>query len=144
MRVYGLTGGIASGKSTVAKILRSKGIPVVDADVVAREVVAPNSIGLKKIVDHFGEGILGDDGDLDRKKLGEIVPICFCLTWAVRPLHSRPAIGDVRENSTLNMATAHTLHLEILNVGYGYSILRFLLIAFVVVASTGLIFAEQT
>jgi dephospho-CoA kinase len=73
MRVYGLTGGIASGKSTVAKMLHSKGIPVVDADVVAREVVAPNSIGLKKIVDHFGEGILGDDGALDRQKLGKIV-----------------------------------------------------------------------
>ena len=49
MRVYGLTGGIASGKSTVADILRSKNIPVVDADVVAREVVAPNTSGLQKI-----------------------------------------------------------------------------------------------
>ena len=73
MRVYGLTGGIASGKSTVAEILRSKNIPVVDADVVAREIVAPNTSGLQKIVEHFGIEILCEDGTLNRQKLGNIV-----------------------------------------------------------------------
>lgn len=73
MRVYGLTGGIASGKSTVAKILRSKNIPVVDADIVAREIVAPNTTGLQKIVEHFGSEILCEDGTLNRQKLGDII-----------------------------------------------------------------------
>ena len=73
MLVYGLTGGIACGKSTVAKMLLDKGFPVIDADIVAREVVAPNTIGLQKIVEHFGADVLQADGSLDRKKLGDLV-----------------------------------------------------------------------
>jgi dephospho-CoA kinase len=69
----GLTGGIASGKSTVARILRELGVSVVDADVVAREVVAPGTVGLEKVVEAFGTGVLQDDGTLDRKKLGALV-----------------------------------------------------------------------
>ncbi len=73
MRVFGLTGGIASGKSTVAARLRARGVPVVDADVVAREVVAVGTPGLARIVDTFGVGVLDAGGSLDRKALASLV-----------------------------------------------------------------------
>lgn len=71
--IVGLTGGIASGKSTVGRIFRELGVQVVDADLVAREVVAKGSEGLAEVVRAFGEGVLAHDGSLDRKKMGEIV-----------------------------------------------------------------------
>ncbi|GLB34524.1 putative dephospho-CoA kinase [Lyophyllum shimeji] len=73
MLVIGLTGGIATGKSTVSKLLKDKNVPVVDADVLARQVVQPGTPGLAKIVKEFGPEILLPDGTLDRKKLGTIV-----------------------------------------------------------------------
>lgn len=73
MHVFGLTGGIASGKSTVAARLRERGVPVVDADELAREVVAKGTAGLAAIVEHFGPTVLMADGSLDRAKLGELV-----------------------------------------------------------------------
>lgn len=73
MRVFGLTGGIASGKSTVAALLRELGAPVVDADALAREVVAPGSPGLAEIVARFGDQVLLPDGQLDRKQVGALV-----------------------------------------------------------------------
>lgn len=69
----GLTGGIASGKSTVLTYFKDKGIPYIDADVVAREVVEPGTEGLKAIVDTFGSHVLQDDGTLNREALGAIV-----------------------------------------------------------------------
>jgi dephospho-CoA kinase len=71
--VIGLTGGIASGKSTVSDLFREYNIPVVDADVVAREVVEPGEPALAAIVKGFGENILLPDGTLDRPKLGSII-----------------------------------------------------------------------
>ncbi|TFK63767.1 CoaE-domain-containing protein, partial [Pluteus cervinus] len=73
--VVGLTGGIATGKSTVSTLLKAQGIPVVDADIIAREVVEPGTPAFKKIVKVFGEEntILLEDGTLDRKKLGSII-----------------------------------------------------------------------
>ncbi|SDM89210.1 dephospho-CoA kinase [Fictibacillus solisalsi] len=71
--IIGLTGGIASGKSTVSNLLRSYGLPVVDADVIARQVVEQGHPAYEKIVEHFGENILDDAGNIDRKKLGSIV-----------------------------------------------------------------------
>jgi dephospho-CoA kinase len=71
--VVGLTGGIASGKSTVARAFAQRGIPVVDADILAREVVAPGSPGLAAIVESFGTGVLLEDGTLDRKQVGAMV-----------------------------------------------------------------------
>ncbi len=71
--VVGLTGGIACGKSTVAAIFVELGVPVVDADQIAREVVAPGSEGLAEVVREFGADVLGPDGALDRKALGAIV-----------------------------------------------------------------------
>jgi dephospho-CoA kinase len=72
VHVFGLTGGIASGKSTVAARLRARGVPVIDADEVAREVVAPGTDGLAALVDSFGAAILDAGGALDRKALARV------------------------------------------------------------------------
>ncbi len=73
MRLFGLTGGIASGKSTVAAVFRREGVPVIDADEVAREVVRPGEPALAAIVATFGQAVLLTDGTLDRKRLGALV-----------------------------------------------------------------------
>lgn len=73
MRIVGLTGGIASGKSTVSNLFKAHGIPVVDADIVARNVLKKGTGGWKKVVAAFGEDILLDNGEVDRAKLGQIV-----------------------------------------------------------------------
>ncbi|ACJ31395.1 Dephospho-CoA kinase [Shewanella piezotolerans WP3] len=69
--IVGLTGGIGSGKTTVANLFADLGVVLVDADIVAREVVSPGSEGLAAIVKHFGADILLSDGNLDRSKLRE-------------------------------------------------------------------------
>lgn len=71
--VVGLTGGIASGKTTVSRMFADLGIPVIDADDLAREVVEPGTPGLQQIVDEFGEDVLDEDGQLDRKKVADLV-----------------------------------------------------------------------
>ena len=73
--VIGLTGGIASGKSTVAKLLVERGATVIDADQLARQVVEPGQPALAELVARFGAAILTADGQLDRKRLGAIT---FC------------------------------------------------------------------
>lgn len=73
MLKVGLTGGIGSGKSAVSSALSSYGAVVVDADAIAREVVASGTPGLAEVVAEFGEGVLAPDGSLDRPALGEIV-----------------------------------------------------------------------
>jgi dephospho-CoA kinase len=70
--VFGLTGGIASGKSTVSRRLSARGVPVVDADEVARAVVRPGTAGLAALTEAFGPGILAPDGTLDRKALAAV------------------------------------------------------------------------
>jgi dephospho-CoA kinase len=69
MRVVGLTGGIATGKSTVARLFRAWGAEVVDADQVARDVVAPGTSGFSAVVAAFGPGVVAGDGALDRAAL---------------------------------------------------------------------------
>lgn len=69
MKVVGLTGGIATGKSTVAARLRDLGVPVIDADSIAREIVEPGRPALARIVDAFGPDVLDADGRLDRKAM---------------------------------------------------------------------------
>lgn len=71
--ILGLTGGISSGKSTVSNYFLKKGFDVVDADLVAKEVVEPRTPGLARVVAHFGSKILTAEGRLDRKALGEII-----------------------------------------------------------------------
>lgn len=73
MRIIGLTGGIASGKSTVSNLFKMNGIPVVDADVVARDVLKKGTGGWKRVVAAFGEDILQRNGEVDRTRLGQIV-----------------------------------------------------------------------
>ena len=91
MHLFGLTGGIASGKSSVSSLLEELDCPIIDADVIAREgcfvvvvvvvvviecffaVVEPGKPALKRIVEQFGEEVLLEDGRLDRKKLGAII-----------------------------------------------------------------------
>jgi dephospho-CoA kinase len=74
-RIYrvGLTGGIASGKSTVAKFFGALGVPILDSDTIAREVVEPGQPPLERLVERFGRGILTPDGHLDRPALRDIV-----------------------------------------------------------------------
>lgn len=71
--IFGITGSIACGKSTVTKFMRKAGIPVVDADIVAREVVVPGSEGLTQLINTFGTEYLSDDGTLNRPKLASLV-----------------------------------------------------------------------
>ena len=71
--LLGVTGGIATGKTTVANMLEQRGAPIIDFDVLARRVVEPDKPAWKDIVDYFGEEILLEDRTLDRKKLSGIV-----------------------------------------------------------------------
>ncbi len=92
----GLTGGIASGKSTVAKFFAALGVPIIDTDQVAREVVEPGQPPLERLVERFGRTILTADGHLDRPKLREIV---FSDPKARADLEAltHPAIGTAVE-----------------------------------------------
>ena len=73
MVVVGLTGGIGSGKSTVAAMLAARGAVVVDADAIARQVVEPGGPAYQPVVDRFGPGILGADATIDRRRLAAVV-----------------------------------------------------------------------
>lgn len=110
MRIIGLTGGIASGKSTVGRLLAQRGIPVIDADQLARRVVAPGSPGLADIVRRFGSGILAADGSLDRPALARIV---FADPASRRELEAitHPAIAKLAaaELSALKAAGTETV-----------------------------------
>lgn len=71
--IVALTGGIGSGKTTVANLFAELNVPIIDADIIARDVVKPNTPALKQISLHFGPQILNDDGSLNRRKLRDIV-----------------------------------------------------------------------
>lgn len=71
--VVGLTGGIASGKSTVANMLKEMGIEVIDADIEARKAVEIGEVAYEQIVTYFGEDVLNDDHTINRSRLGEII-----------------------------------------------------------------------
>lgn len=73
MKVIGLTGGIASGKSTVTKMLKAKEIPVCDVDMIAKEVIAKGSIGLQRLVEEFGETLLTAQQTLNRHELATMI-----------------------------------------------------------------------
>lgn len=96
MRIIGLTGGIASGKSSVARILEALGVVVVDADQLAREAVAPGEEAYLSIVAEFGNGILNPDRTINRQALGKVV---FADSSARRRLEriTHPAIARLAE-----------------------------------------------
>ncbi|MDX1900375.1 MAG: dephospho-CoA kinase [Gammaproteobacteria bacterium] len=73
MLIIGLTGGIGSGKSTVAELFAAKHIPIIDTDKLSHELTHPGQPALKEIIQHFGETVLNDDKTLDRKKLRHII-----------------------------------------------------------------------
>lgn len=68
-KILGITGGIASGKSTVAKLLQQQGVDIIDADVIARDIVAPGTNALATIAEHFGDDVLNEDASLNRALL---------------------------------------------------------------------------
>lgn len=105
MRLIGLTGGIASGKSTVAAIFERLGAQVVDADLLAREVVAPGEEALERIAAAFGAGVLTPDGALNRAALGEKV---FADQAARRTLEeiTHPAIRQRAEKRLARLRAA--------------------------------------
>lgn len=105
MLVWGLTGGIACGKSTVAKMIEDEGIPVFDADRIAREIVEPDQPGWKQIVAEFGEDVLAKDRSIDRAKLARIV---FSDPEARRKLEAftHPRIRDTIGQKILEAAGA--------------------------------------
>lgn len=96
MKVIGLTGGIASGKSTVARILERLGAVIIDADLLSREAVLPGTTAHNAIVSEFGPGILLPDANIDRKALGRII---FAAPQARRQLEAitHPAIAHLAE-----------------------------------------------
>ena len=94
MRVWGLTGNIGAGKSTVARLLAKRGVPVVDADQIAREVVAPGTEGLREIAARWPQ-VVSDQGVLDRKALAALV------------------FQDPRERAALNQITHPRIAFEV-------------------------------
>jgi dephospho-CoA kinase len=105
IRVFGLTGGLASGKSAVARMIRARGVPVLDADVVAREVAEKGSEGLAAIVEAFGEGVLAPDGSMDRAKVAEIVFADFAKLHALNDIiHPRIAALTAQRIAELEAA----------------------------------------
>jgi dephospho-CoA kinase len=105
VRVIGLTGGIGSGKSTFATLLRARGVPVLDADAYARAAVAPGAPALAEIARAFGPGVLAPDGSLDRAKVAAIV---FADPGARRRLEAiiHPAVRRAMVEDTLRLTAA--------------------------------------
>jgi dephospho-CoA kinase len=103
VRLVGLTGGIASGKSTFAAVLRARGVPVIDADALARAAVAPGSPALAEIARAFGPELVGPDGALDRKRMAALV---FSDPGARRRLEAitHPAVRRAMADETAQLA----------------------------------------
>jgi len=111
--ILGVTGGIASGKSTVSKMLERLGAPLVDTDLIARQVVMPGSPVFNAIVDFFGSRVIAPDGGLDRKKISDIV---FNDTKKRKALEgiTHPAILNESFRQAKNLAeTGHSLVIQV-------------------------------
>lgn len=110
--VLGLTGSFGSGKSTVAKMFAEMGIPVIDADQAARDVVAPGTPGLEKIVETFGTDVLDAEGQLDRKRMADRI---FGDETARRQLNAivHPLVGMELAGFVARHADAPIVVLEI-------------------------------
>ena len=116
MKRVGLTGGIATGKSVVRAELERLGVPTIDADLVARDVVAPGTSALTAILDRFGTGVL-TDGALDRRKLGSIV---FADDAARRDLEEivHPAVKTAINAWLDTMSRQHNLAVAVIPLLY--------------------------
>ena len=111
MLAAGLTGGIGSGKSTVAELLVQRGAVLIDADRIARQVVAPGAPAYQPLVDRFGSGIVAADGTIDRSALASVA---FADSDALAALNAitHPAIGAVM--AELRAAQEHTDHVVVM------------------------------
>jgi dephospho-CoA kinase len=113
MLVVGLTGGIGAGKSTVSGLLASHGAVIVDADLIARQVVEPDGPAYQGVVDRFGAEVLLEDGHLDRARLASIV---FNDADALKDLNAvvHPAVGAViAERLAEESSTDHVVILDV-------------------------------
>jgi len=111
--LVGLTGGIGSGKSTVAQMLRERGAVVVDADAVAHQVMEPGGVAYRAVVDRFGPEVVAPDGAIDRPRLAEVV---FADSAALADLNAivHPAVREVMaERAQAEASTDHVVVLEI-------------------------------
>ena len=117
MKRVGLTGGIATGKSVVRAELERLGVPTIDADMVARDVVAPGTSGLTAILDRFGAGVLDTHGALDRRKLGSIV---FADEAARRDLEHiiHPAVKAAIDTWLDSLSGQHNLAVAVIPLLY--------------------------
>ena len=113
MLVVGLTGGIGAGKSTVSRLLAERGAVILDADLIARQVVEPHAPAYQGVVDRFGSDVLLDDGHLDRARVAEIV---FNDPAALTDLNAivHPAVGAViAERLAEEASTDHVVILDV-------------------------------
>jgi dephospho-CoA kinase len=110
----GLTGGIGAGKSEVSKRLAAQGAIVIDADAIARDVVAPGTPGLAQVLDAFGQDLVQPDGSLDRERLGEIVfadkDRLGVLNAIVHPLVGQ-RMGELENAAAANAIVVHDVPL---------------------------------
>ena len=111
MLKIGLTGGIASGKSALATLFSSFGIPVINLDAISRDLVEPGEPALRDIVEHFGDHVLSSDGTLDRRQLRELIYGSPSeREWLEALLH--PLIR-ARQNELINAASSPYVMIEI-------------------------------
>jgi dephospho-CoA kinase len=104
----GLTGGIASGKSTVASLFAALGVPIIDTDVIAREVVAPGTSLLARIAEKLGPGVLAEDGSLNRSRVRDLVFSDPAARVALEAL-THPAIRAEMERQADATAAAYSM-----------------------------------
>lgn len=106
--IIGLTGGIGSGKTTVSNLFKEFGIDIIDCDIIAANLVTPEGATLKKIAEHFGSGILNQDGTLNRKLLRDIIFKDFSeREWLENLLH--PLIMDEIRNQVSKTQSTYAI-----------------------------------
>lgn len=113
MLLVGLTGGIGSGKSSVSSLLAAKGAVVIDADAITRELQEPGTPVFEAMVQRFGQGIVGDDGSLDRPAVADIV---FADPEALADLNAivHPAVGaEIARRLEREVDTEHVVILDV-------------------------------
>jgi dephospho-CoA kinase len=104
MLTVGLSGGIASGKSTISALFAKRGVPVIDTDVISRSLLEPGEIAYQRLCEHCGDSIVTDDGLIDRKKLRQLIfsnaEEKAWLETMLHPLIYQRSQKDIQDNST--------------------------------------------